>query len=358
MNKTTLKQKSKKELLNIASELGIEGAASLTSANLIDAILKAMDVTSDGSPGSPRSLRLDDENLEVKGASKKFEMQDKRLVAEPEYPIDETRDLPQGYGDTKIVAMVRDPYWLFVYWEINHDKRRELGMLGADTRRLVLRVWDVTGVSFNGFNANDHFDVDVNDITNNWYLQMPTPDKSWCIDLGVLGADGGFVLIARSNTVLTPRDTLSDRIDEDVQWHAPDEAAAEMYRISGGYKVTELAGSESIGALLAQHLAANLSSGAVASSSNIPRKDEAGGKGKDFWLVVNTELIVYGATEPDAKVTLQGQPLRLRPDGTFSVRFALPDGEQVIPVHAVNADGDMEKQITPIVTRSTRVDIP
>lgn len=356
MNKTTLKLKSKKELLNIASELGVEKAASLTSANLIEAILKAMKVESDGSPSSPRSLRQDDENLETRGASKKFEMQDKRLFSEPEYPIDETRELPQGYGDTKIVTMVRDPYWLFVYWEINHEKRRELGMLGADTRKLVLRAWDVTGVSFNGFNANNTFDIDVNDITNNWYLQMPTPDRAWCIDLGVVTASGDFVLIARSNTVTTPRDTLSTRVDEDQKWDAPDQAAAEMYRISGGYKVNELAGSESIGALLAQHLASNLSSGAVASSSNIPRNDQAAGK--DFWLVVNTELIVYGATEPDAKVTLQGLPLTLRPDGTFSVRFALPDGEQVIPVHAVNADGDMEKKITPIVTRSISVDIP
>lgn len=358
MNKTTLKQKSKKELLNIASELGIAKASSLTSAGLIDAILKAMDVSSDDSPSSPRSLRLDDENLEVKGASKKFEMQDKRLVSEPEYPIDETRELPQGYGDTKIVAMVRDPYWLFVYWEINHDKRRELSLLGVDSGRLVLRVWDVSGVAFNGFNANSHFDVEVNDITNNWYLQLPAPNKSWCIDLGLLGADGEFVLIARSNTVLTPRDTLSDQIDEEAQWNAPSEEAAQMYQLSGGYKVSELAGSESIGALLSQHLEGNLSSGALASSSNIPRKDEAHGKGKDFWLVVNTELIVYGATEPDAQVTLQGQPLKLRPDGTFTVRFALPDGQQVIPVHATNADGDMEKQITTTITRSTHVDIP
>ena len=182
MNKTTLKQKSKKELLNIATELGIEGAASLTSANLIDAILVAMDVSSDGKPGTPRSLRLDDENLEVRGASKKFEVQDKRLFAEPEYPVDETRDLPQGYGDTKIVAMVRDPYWLFVYWEINHEKRRELGLLGADTSHLVLRVWDITGVSFSDFSASGRFDV-ASTISQQRYVRCP-PDGTWCVILG------------------------------------------------------------------------------------------------------------------------------------------------------------------------------
>jgi hypothetical protein len=46
----------------------------------------------------------------------------------------------------------------------------------------------------------------------------------------------------------------------------------------------------------------------------------------------------------------------LRPDGTFTLRFALPDGEQILRVHAVNKDGDMERTITPVVTRKTRTD--
>lgn len=355
MNKTTLKQKPKKELLAIAEELGIKKAASLTIAVLIDEILAAMAVDSEGEPLPRRQLEQADENLEVKGASKKFEMQDKRLFSEPEYPVDESRELPQGYGDTKIVAMVRDPYWLYLYWEINHDKRRELTEIGTNSRQMVLRAHDVTGLGFNGFNAHSHFDIPVNDFTNNWYVQLPASDRAWCVDLGVLAPDGSFILIARSNTVATPRDTISSRTDDEARWVPTDENFTEMYRISGGYKIGELAGSEAIGAMLAGQLAANLSSGAVASSSNVPLRHE-GGRAKDFWLVVNTELIVYGATEPDATVTLQGQPVKLRPDGTFTARFALPDGEQVIPVHATNADGDMEKEITPIVTRTTRTD--
>jgi hypothetical protein len=60
---------------------------------------------------------------------------------------------------------------------------------------------------------------------------------------------------------------------------------------------------------------------------------------KGFWFNVNAELIIYGATEPGAKVTLGGQAIKLRPDGTFSYRFALPDGEYDLPVAAVSADG-------------------
>jgi hypothetical protein len=70
--------------------------------------------------------------------------------------------------------------------------------------------------------------------------------------------------------------------------------------------------------------------------------------------VVNTELIVYGATESDAKVTVQGRPIKLRPDGTFSLRFALPDGKQVIPVAATSSDEAEKRVITPIVNKETK----
>jgi len=71
-------------------------------------------------------------------------------------------------------------------------------------------------------------------------------------------------------------------------------------------------------------------------SSPAPR-GEVGPKG--FWFNVNAELVIYGATEANAQVTIGGRPIRLRPDGSFSLRFALPDGSYVLPVRAESADG-------------------
>ena len=59
---------------------------------------------------------------------------------------------------------------------------------------------------------------------------------------------------------------------------------------------------------------------------------------KGFWFSVNAELIVYGATEADATVTIGGRKIKLRPDGSFSYRFALPDGKYEMPVVAISAD--------------------
>jgi hypothetical protein len=68
---------------------------------------------------------------------------------------------------------------------------------------------------------------------------------------------------------------------------------------------------------------------------------------------VETELIVYGATEPSANVSIQGRQIKLNPDGSFALRFALPDGQQRIDVKAVNSQGNQERQITPVVNKYT-----
>jgi hypothetical protein len=62
-------------------------------------------------------------------------------------------------------------------------------------------------------------------------------------------------------------------------------------------------------------------------------------RARGFWFNINAELVIYGATEPNAKVTLGGHLIKLRSDGTFSFRFSLPDGKYDLPAVAVSADG-------------------
>jgi hypothetical protein len=75
---------------------------------------------------------------------------------------------------------------------------------------------------------------------------------------------------------------------------------------------------------------------------------------RPFWFNVNAELVIYGATEPDAKVTLGGRPIQLRPDGTFSFRFALPDGIFSLPAEAASADGQDQRRAELGFSRATR----
>jgi hypothetical protein len=79
------------------------------------------------------------------------------------------------------------------------------------------------------------------------------------------------------------------------------------------------------------------------SSLAVPITSPGGGapeQPRKFWLNVNAELIIYGATDPGARVAIAGRPIRLRPDGSFSYRFSLPDGEYELGIVAVSKDDD------------------
>lgn len=57
---------------------------------------------------------------------------------------------------------------------------------------------------------------------------------------------------------------------------------------------------------------------------------------REVALEVNVELHVYGRAKPGTELTLYGQPVPLRPDGTFSIRKPLPQGAVVLPLLAVD----------------------
>ncbi len=53
---------------------------------------------------------------------------------------------------------------------------------------------------------------------------------------------------------------------------------------------------------------------------------------RSFWFVADAQLIVYGATDPAAQLTISGKPVPLAADGTFRLEMAFPDGRQVYPI--------------------------
>lgn len=257
-------------------------------------------------------------------------------------------ELPQGYGATRVVLMVRDPFWLHAYWEIAQDVSETVtAALGPDGWRLgrkTLRVHDVTDVDFNGTNALRTFDIDISNGANNWYINVERPNRSYCAELGLVGPDGRFVLLSRSNVVRTPRAGPSEVIDE--EWMTI--SAIERYHPHPG----RLPSSPEMVSAGLEHMALEMGSGFVAGIAS-PGMGVAAPERKAFWLNASVEVIIHGATQPGSTVTIQGLPVKLRADGTFSARFQLPDGEQIVPIEAVSRDGSMRRSVTTRLARKT-----
>jgi hypothetical protein len=304
------------------------------------------------------------------------------------------RELPLEYGDTKVVLLTRDPEWIFAYWEINTSTRKKFGLQrGAHTKSLALRVYTLS--------SHSHiptFDVPVNDYTSSWYIRVPRGGSRFRVDLGTYDAQGGFVTVASSNELELPRMEIADSNDVEFA-EINDEIYHQIVQLSGGVKLKERLGSDEFlrslqqrvfetitgGALSSAGLSSGsffglssgvLSSGAFGLSSGLLSSAAlssaglfsagVGGEGmlhtaskerrSDFWLEVGVDVIVYGATEPDAKVTFMGQEIRLTPDGTFRVRMVLPDTTIEFPIDAVSADGEHRRAVKPVVKRHTEGD--
>jgi hypothetical protein len=139
----------------------------------------------------------------------------KYYLGVPESPeLDEGFTYPETYGENAITLMVRDPYWLFTYWEFAPELRAELvGRIGEEAllaSRLVLRVYDVTGVDPD--DANEYRDIDIAPAARNWYINVMRVEREYCVDVGLITPDGKFVVIARSNRVTLPPVGPSDVI--------------------------------------------------------------------------------------------------------------------------------------------------
>lgn len=74
---------------------------------------------------------------------------------------------------------------------------------------------------------------------------------------------------------------------------------------------------------------------------------------REFFMHVNAEVIFYGGTHPQAKVTIDGKPVKLNPDGTFRHHFIFPDGVYGIPIVATSPDGVETRSATLNFCRST-----
>jgi hypothetical protein len=138
----------------------------------------------------------------------------------PPGPVE--RELPQRYGVERLVLLARDPAWLFAYWEVSatrqDDFERAYGARTWEMTRPTLRVYDITGVDFDGGNALRIIDIGLQENADNWHIAVNDPDHSFVVDLGRMFPDGRFVTLLRSNVVQTPRAGFSDSTDEHWMW--------------------------------------------------------------------------------------------------------------------------------------------
>jgi len=270
--------------------------------------------------------------------------------AEPLEP--EAAELPEAYGTGTLLLTAREPHWLYAHWDLAREEQRRCNALAAD-QHLILRVYEAlpSGPAVP--------EVHVLPESQHWFVQVPHADTKYMAELGYYRPGGQWVKISISDVAATPPDSLAQEKTVQLATIEPVRGAppaAEARTPAPGRALAAASGREGVweeGASLAelmelrQHQLAREMGSQAAAELGLPFP-VGGGPGitspggapaqpRRFWFDVNAELVVYGATEPDARVTIGGRPIRLRPDGSFSYRFALPDGSYELVVAAASA---------------------
>ncbi len=249
----------------------------------------------------------------------------------------------------RLVVMVRDPYWLHAYWELSRRsiQRAEVAMgQHWHAARPVLRLHEVSRNGTTSAARQAVRDIEIHGGVNNWYIDVQNPPKSYQVEIGYLAPGNRFYCLGRSNVVSTPMPGSADTFDRN--WAEVAKECDRVYAITAGSNEQEANGDlkdvfeEQMHRPMGDSLIAQFGPGAAASKHN-------------FRFQVDTELIVHGVTHPDARVTLRGEPVRLRPDGSFAVRFSLPDRRHVLPVVANSGDGAEQRTIVLAIDRNTKV---
>jgi uncharacterized protein len=370
MTRETLLARTKKQLIELARAAGIAGWHGMNKDQLVQAlatkppksrIRASKPGLANGTAKRPGPVKARP-RVQVAAARNTSGVSGEEQVESSKYDVGVPtsdlsakvpKDLPAGYGKDRIVVMVRDPYWLHCYWELTrHAIQRAEAALGQEwhTAKPILRLLDVSNRATTNATETAVRDIEIHGGCNNWYIDVSNPPRSYRVDIGYLSRSGRFYVLSRSNVVSTPRAGVSDIIDEN--WADIDAKKADrIYAMSGGFDPSGTSSLE-LKELFEERLRRPLGSPAVTSFGSgglLP-----GGKSRAFWFKLDAELIVYGATEPTARVTLQGEPVKLRPDGTFTMRYSLPDSRQIIPAVATSPDGVEERTIVLAVERNTK----
>lgn len=342
-----------------------------------------------------------------------------RPVSPPERAASgaELGELPQAYGTKRLVATARDPFWLYVFWDLTDAQQRGFNQKSRDGH-LIVRLF---ATSESGRVTSE---THVHPESRNWFINVPASGLQYQVELGYHTKKGAWQFISESRPVTTPPDSVTDDtsaefvtlpselpfrqliglvrqvVAENVplmealaqlraegferlpapehfkrslreageaplpKWTPEQERALaqvitmdEVRRVwLGSHEITELVRKQLVRELSSQSAAA-VGAGARAISSlgvSSPLGGDIPGARKGFWFNVNAELIIYGATEPDATVTIGDRQIRLRGDGTFSYRFSLPDGQYALPICATSADGDDSRNADLSFSRDTQ----
>ncbi len=196
MTKDRLRNLSVEELAQIAEKGQIQVLQNMDKEALVSAIFEALE--------EERLDREETNNLTIQVEAKKFAVtQDQELFLD----FGKDVELPERYEENRLTLLLRDPSWVFCYWDLEDRVRDELSV-EPDYAGLVLRVIELAAADWGKDSVVDWFDVPIQFSDLSRYINLPSEDSHYGVEIyAQLGEKER--LIARSNIVESSRDYIA-----------------------------------------------------------------------------------------------------------------------------------------------------
>ncbi|WP_145099986.1 DUF4912 domain-containing protein [Rosistilla carotiformis] len=392
-----LKSQTRQDLANMARELGVQGWHGMRKDQLIEELRKvrrrtqqkaarekaSKGKTSTKTASKQTQAKKDATSITSKAPAAGSRRQKKnapaptphrvtrvgRMIQKHRAELEKRKDLSatmlvkgsnaknnatQTTPDTKdrVALLVRDSFWLQATWDVQRSSvERARAALAEQWHAAipVLRLIRVADTSKTNASEQTDRDIPVHGGVNNWYIDIMDPPGRFQVLLGYLvESTDRFFALCKSNIVEPPEPGVSDSID--AHWQDIAEDYERIYSLSGGNGDSE---DSELKELFEDRLRRRIrvsNGGPLTNGADLSLRRE-----RRFPFKVDAELIVFGSTSPGSSVTLAGEPVRLQPDGTFTVRMELPDRRQVLPIVASSPDGMQQRTTVVAVERNTKV---
>jgi hypothetical protein len=330
--------------------------------------------------------------------------------ATPAPAFEDLGELPESYFEDTLFLVARDPRWLFSYWDFNWGKYTASAFRGG-VKQFFLKVTTASGADAGLIEINPearNWYVPVGNPDTAYLAEIGYFDKAgtWhrIVQSGVaatpadaLATEGtaDFATVPAHLTFERLLDLVKEKMLEGESLisalariagegrlefragQAPtwtDEQKRLLASLLGDTLIDRLGlGSEEIDQLLRKQLNQKLYSESASGLSGLSLETLAPGptslfsgigaswsaqpfsvkRERGFFMHVNAEIIFYGGTHPDATVWVDGQEIKLAPDGTFRYHFTLPDGDHAIPIVAQSPDKVERRSATFSFVRGT-----
>ncbi|WP_166507458.1 DUF4912 domain-containing protein [Nostoc sp. 106C] len=319
-----------------------------------------------------------------------------RVFSNPYIPGEETADESEANVEDSISFTPQTSESADVSWQISDVNKQALEQTGC---QLALRLYDVTDLDLSYQTPQFIQQYEFDPATENSLVAIPASDRDYIAEIGYATDSEHWVSIARSeivrvfshpyiedkddanlldanNTHIESSITLTPRTAKwaYVSWYISDteKQVLQNSHISQLairlYDVTDLDLSYQNPQLVQQYECEELSQDrfvAIPTSDrdyiveigyatdsdrwvSIARSTTVRVFSRpypDFWFVADAELIIHGATEPDATVNIAGHAIKLKPDGTFHLRIPFSDSLIDYLMTATSADGHKSSTI-------------